>query len=103
MNVNFNDQVLKTADFIISHNLSSLDLKRTSYQEQSCWGQICIALIKKFDRYLSLRLWKNWKFNIRGYRELVYKNLEKRGFKTFENNGNNFLNKLKLIFFSIIS
>jgi hypothetical protein len=86
MNLNFEQQVLKTAGYIIRNNLSRLDLKKTSYQEESCWGQICIELIKKFDRLISLRLWKNWKYNVRGYQDFVCRILEQRGFNSFQQN-----------------
>jgi hypothetical protein len=92
LKLDFNKQVLKTVEFIIFENISTLSLVQSSSQENSCWGQITISLYKKFDRTISLRIWKNWKYNIRRYRDKVHDLLKERGHKT----GKKSLNGLKL-------
>jgi hypothetical protein len=87
MKLNFKEQINKTVDFIVKNNITSLDLKQTSYREYSCWGEICKALLKQFDSLISLRLWKNWKFNVKGYRDAVYDCLKKRGINNFQQIG----------------
>ena len=87
MKINFDSQVQETLQLILKEQLTMLDLKQPSSKEYSCWGRITIGLLKKFDRVISLRIYKNWKYNVRGYRDIVNNILKKHGFLFFEQSG----------------
>ena len=81
----FQQQVLRTVDYIIANDITILNLKQTSYKEESCWGQISILLLNKFDKIVSLQLWRNWKNNVGHYQDAVQRHLELRGYNRFKN------------------
>ena len=90
MKLNFNDQVQQTIQYIVKERIEKLDLREAPSKEYSCWGYITRALVKKFDRVVSLKLFKNWKYNVNGYRKAVCDKLKQQGFQNFEQFGKNF-------------
>ena len=75
-----------TVDLIIQEDLSDLNLCESSAKPYYFWGKLTEVLIGNFEKTISLQIWKNWKYNIKQYRDRVIDGLNERDYKKFNYN-----------------